>query len=114
MESTKNLNTNCDLLPDYAELQSTGYLSDITIVIKEEVPEVPSKQRASRQAKRCRVDQPHISLPAHKVVLWGMSKFFQAKVRQVVARESSPHQMSTALANSYWPLIVSRGVMSWH
>ena len=87
MESTKKLNPNCDLLPDYAELHCTGYLSDITIVIKEELPEVPCKESASPQAKRCRVDQPQMYLPAHKVVLWGMSKFFQAKVCQVVFRE---------------------------
>ena len=100
MESSKKLNPNCDLLPDYAELQSTGYLSDITIVIKEEVPDVPSKESASPQAKRSRVDQPQMSLPAHKVVLWGMSKFFQAKVRQVVPREGLQNQNSTACASS--------------
>ena len=68
-----------DLLPDFAHLHSSGFLSDITVFIKEELLSGTAEQ-SSPPAKRCRATQQEKSVPGHKVVLWGMSKFFQAKV----------------------------------
>jgi hypothetical protein len=70
-----------ELLPDYGDLLESGCLSDVNVIVKEERPE--TEDAADEQAaKRPRMEVPQTIIPAHKVVLWGISKFFQAKVKR--------------------------------
>jgi hypothetical protein len=77
-------------LPDYTRLYSTGILSDCSVIIKEE-GQTTSSSEQHHKAKRARQSAAQASteqnagtlfktIPVHKVVLWGTSKFFQAKV----------------------------------
>jgi hypothetical protein len=78
--------------PDFSRLHSTGLLSDCSVIIKEEGRTSFDSTDKKRTAKRARhsaaqgsteqdVGTTFKAIPVHKVILWGMSKFFQAKVR---------------------------------
>ena len=68
-----------ELLPDYSGLLDSGSLSDVSVIVTEEQPQTKDAEDG-QTSKRPRREVPQIIIPAHKVVLWGMSKFFQAKV----------------------------------
>ena len=95
-------------IPDYSRLRSSEILSDCVVVVKEEQPAtISNNTQANRKAKRPRGSAAQASpglststssetIPAHKVVLWGMSKFFQAKVRLARPCDASLATLATA------------------
>ena len=70
-----------DVAPDFSTLHSSGLLPDITVVIREEAVHAPTRApRAKRARTRSEAEDGGLVVPAHRVVLWSLSTFFQAKV----------------------------------
>ena len=90
MAATFNAVPADDLYLDFSGLHGTGQLSDIDVVIKEEDGEagaMPPQAKRARLDPDCEALEEGAVVPAHKMLLWSVSKFFQAKVhyaRQIV------------------------------
>ena len=73
-----------ELTPDFSELYAAGLLSDINVIIREEasqdVEDSPKPKRA-RRSSTAQQAADRIVVPAHRMLLWSLSKFFKAKVR---------------------------------
>ena len=73
--------SDLEFTPDFSNLHGVELLSDIKVIIKEE-----REQDGEPQPKRTRrsyIAGQHadcIVVPAHRMLLWSLSKFFQAKV----------------------------------
>jgi hypothetical protein len=79
-----------ELLPDYSDLFESGCLSDVNVIVREEHPGTEDAED-EQAAKRPRMQAPQTIIPAHKVVLWGMSKFFKAKVKRPIPGDQISH-----------------------
>ena len=93
MAATLNAVAESDLYLDFSGLHGTGQLSDIDVLIKEEDGEAAGR---SPQSKRSRLgpgsealEETAVVVPAHKMLLWSVSKFFQAKVRYMTSDRGS-------------------------
>ena len=95
--------TDKDIIPDFSRLRP-GLLSDLNVVVREEMRRDSQVLDQSPKAKRTRYSSASqvmaagAVVPAHRLVLWSLSSFFQAKVcaancnhNQLVAMRNGPH-----------------------
>ena len=64
-----------DYCPDFTKLHAAEFLSDIDIVIREEARDHEAEPRSKHP--NCSTSK---TVAAHKILLWSLSTFFQAKV----------------------------------
>ena len=73
--------SDLEFVPDFSKLHAVGLLSDVNVVIKEEGgQDMEPLAKRTRRSYVSREPAERIVVPAHRMLLWSLSKFFQAKV----------------------------------
>ena len=75
--------TVIDYYPDFSKLLTAGLLSDVNVIIREEARDheaEPVSKRPRFSTSLAPSQGEAKTVAAHRVILWSLSAFFQAKV----------------------------------